>query len=254
VSTFQETVANLETAGFDNPSVGGLYKKLVEGLQLPIDATSIELSNGKQGIIDLFLSQNYGKAGYYINAAKAFQYGDNLLIDANGNYYYSAIDTTKQIIKQAAFDWNKSLNYLSLKVGTTDATGNVTALSQPQLAAFVGYMDNYLVAGVPVNIISKNPNTIKYTANLSYYSTFDLTTIQTQVAQAISNFQTNFTYNGLFYTNDFSDYIKNNVAGVRDFFIANITYDNVAFSGQVFLSSGTFQISPSSTINYIPVL
>jgi len=254
MSTYQQTIANLESNGFENPSVGGLYKKMIESIQLNVDATAIELSNGKQGIIDLFLSQNYGKSGYYVNNAKAFQYGDNLLIDTNGNYYYATIDTTKQIIKQAAFDWHKSLNYLSLKVGTTDATGNVIALSQLQFSAFIGYMDNFLTAGVPVNIISKNPNIILYNANLSYYSTFDLSTLQKQYNQAVKDFQVNFSYNGLFYTNDFSDYIKANVAGVRDFFITSILCDNVAFSGQISLTSGTFQLSASSKVTYNSVL
>jgi hypothetical protein len=253
MSTYQETVANLENNGFDNPSVGGMYKVFTDAIQLNVDAAATEIANGKQGIINLFLAQNYGKGGYYVNAAKAFQYGDNLLIDANGNYYYDTIDTTKQIISQAAFQWDKTQNYLSLKVGTTDSTGNVIALSAAQYTAFVGYMDNYLIAGVPVNIISKNPNIITYTANLSYYSTFDLLTLQTQLAQAIKNFQINFTYNGLFYINDFSDYIKANVAGVRDFFISNITCDGVAFSGDISLTSGTFQISASSTNTFIPV-
>ena len=254
MSTYQQTIANLESSGFENPSVGGLYKKMIEAIQSNVDAANIELANGKQGIIDLFLSQNYGRSGYYINIAKAFQYGDNLLIDSNGNYYYATIDTTKQIIKQASFEWNKSLNYLSLKIGTTDATGNVIALSQLQLSAFVGYMDNFLVAGVPINIISKNPNIIAYTATLSYYSTFDLSTLKTQFAQAVKDFQINFSYNGLFYTNDFSNYIKANVAGVRDFFISNITCDNVAFSGQISLTSGTFQLAATSSITYNSVL
>jgi hypothetical protein len=246
----QDTIANLEAAGLDNPSIGGIYKVMAEAIQIPVDTISQELSNASQGLVDLFLAQNYGKSGYYITVAKAFQYGDSLSIDSNGNFYYPVIDTTKQIIKQAAMQWDRTTNFLSLKVATKDPTGAVIALSSAQLAAFVSYMQNFLIEGIPVNIVSLSPNVITFNASLTYYSTYDLPTLKAAYSAALLNFQNNFTYNGTFYQNDFSDYIKANVAGVRDFFLNSLQMDGAAFSGSINLPSGTFTLNIGSVTNY----
>jgi hypothetical protein len=83
-----------------------------------------------------------------------------------------------------------------------------------------------------------------------YNSTYDLPTLQTNFAAAQKAFQNNFVYNGIFYGNDFSQYIKTNVPGVRDFILNNTQMDGVPFSGKVYLPAGTFSLSIYSTTIY----
>jgi hypothetical protein len=249
-----DTIANLMALGFDNPSIGGIYKQVATVIQAVVDTIAAEIADNVTLFTNLITQKTYGKGGYYVIQAKAFQFGDNLLINTtDGTFYYQTIDTTKQIITQASYFWDKTINYQSLKVATQDTGGNTIALQPNQLAAFVSYMNNFILAGIPLQILSLPPNVIIYTATLTYYSTYDLSTLQTNFAAAQKAFQNNFTFNGVFYQNDFTDYIKANVPGVRDFFLNTTTIDGVPFVGETTLQSGVFSISNTSSITYVSI-
>ena len=248
-TTQQQINSNLIALGFSNPSQAGIFNKIAEGLGIIVDNTLTEFANTQNTIVATITNKNYGKAGYYTAYALAFQYGDSLAIDSNGNYYYPTIDTTVQIIKQAAFTASSGGD-LFLKVATTDTTGNTIALSLAQYTAFVSYMKNFEIAGLPVNYISVPPNSLYFVANCTYYSSFDFTTLQNNVNTYLTLFMNSFTFNGTFYVTDLADYIKTNVPGVRDFYIGQTQIDSVPFTGNTILTAGYFNYNTSNVINY----
>jgi hypothetical protein len=241
--------SNLIALGFSNPSQTGIFAKTSEALGNVIDTTLTEFTNTQNTITATITAKNYGKAGYYEAYALAFQYGDSLSIDANGNYYYATIDTTKQIIKQAAF-YATDNGDLFLKVASADITGVTIPLTLSQYNAFVSYMKIFEIAGLPVNYISTIPNILFFVANCTYYTSFDYTTLTANIQTYLTLFMNSFAFNGIFYIDDLSNYIKTNVAGVRDFFISQTLLDNDPFSGSVNLSSGYFNYSSSNSITY----
>ena len=257
MSTQDTIIANLTALGLNNPSSAALINKIAEGLGTVVDNTLTEFGNSESSILGIINNQRYGKSGYYTAAALAFQYGDNLTQDANGNPVYPVIDTTKQIISQAAFVEliNEGSSTLFLKVACLDTSGNTVALSIPQLAAFTSYFLNFEIPGIPVTIISIAANVLNFTAQASYYATYDLPTLQANINAALTTFRQSFTFNGTFFSGDLQEYIKSNVPGVRDFFLSNTLIDSTPFNGSVTLTSGYFNYIATilSNITYLAV-
>lgn len=257
MSTQGQINANLTALGFDNASMVGLGNKIAEAIGLVIDNTLTEIGNSETRITAAITSKNYGKASYYEAAAKAFQMGDDLLIDTDTqDYYYAVVDATKQIIAQASFKSITSGNQatLYLKIAAVDSvTGNLIPLTVPQLAAFTNYFVNYELPGLPVNIISAAGNLLRYTANATYYATYDFSTLQTNLQNALTTFRQTFSFNGEFFAGDLQDYIKQNVPGIRDFYVYNTTIDGVPFAGSQDLTSGYFNYADGNIINYTAI-
>lgn len=238
-STYDNIKNNLAALGLNNPSAAAIENKIAEAVSFSIDNTITEINNSQQSILDIINGQRYGKPGYYVAKAKYFQYGDNLVIDpATLDYIYEVIDTTKQIVSQAAFE---DLNaQLFLKVATVNLSGNLIPLSNTQLGAFKSYFSNFEIPGLPVSIISGVGNVLSFYTAITYYSTYDLPTLKTNLANAMNEFKKTFEFNGVFYTGDLEAYIRKNVPGIRDCYISNTLIDGSVFSGSTVLASGYF--------------
>ncbi len=244
---------NLAILGFDNTSAVAITTKIADAIAPIIDNTITEINNSETIIKDLLISQyGYLKSAYYTSSALAFQYGDNLVINTAVNpvtgapylnLIYPVIDTTKQIIKQAAFQSVAAgnSNQLFIKVATIDTiTGLLIPLSTPQLNSFTAYMDNFEAPGLPLNIINQAGNILNFNAICSYYAAYNLTTIQTGILNALISFQDTFIFNGEFFTGELQTYIQQQVPGIRDIYIYNTTLDGIPFAGSINLSSGYF--------------
>lgn len=254
MATFDTILANLVAMGFDNPSDAAIYKKIAEAFGVVIDSTITEINNSETNIFNIINTQRYGKSGYYTGKALAFQYGDDLITDpVTLDYIYAVIDTTKQIVKQAAFEDISS--QLFLKIATIDAiSGLLIPLTTAQYNAFVNYFTVFEVPGLPVTFINLPANILYFNAICTYYATYDLPTLQTNFATALNTFRNSFTFNGVFYDGDLEQYIKNNVPGIRDFFINNTLIDSAPFNGSISLPSGYFNYvnNITSLITYSP--
>ena len=246
--TTDEISANLIELGFTNTSALALYNKIAQSIGIVIDNTITEMANSEANILADITSKNYGKAGYYTAAALAFQLGYNLSQDAYGNPVYTVIDTTAQIISQAAFE-NLNGN-LFLKVATLNAgTGLLQALTNAELIAFQNYFVSFEIPGLPVTIISLPPNILNFTAAATVYATYDFTLLQANLLAALTAFQNSFAFDGIFYTDDLSSYLKTNVPGIRDFYISNTTIDGASFSGSIGLQAGYFDFMTNIIAN-----
>jgi hypothetical protein len=236
--------ANLLSLGMNNPSQLSTANEIANGIGIVIDETIQEMTNSENNILNIINTQRYGKSGYYTSIAKQFQYGYNLSVDpVTLAPYYAVIDPTAQIVSQAAFEELASGNssQLFLKIATLNTlTNQLQALSTPQLAGFNNYFINFEIPGVPVTVISADPNQVNFLGTATYFATYDLSVLTTNLQNALLAFRNSFAFNGEFFSGDLQDYIKTNVPGIRDFYIYNTMIDNVPFSGSQSLSSGYF--------------
>lgn len=261
-SSIDTILGNLQSLGFSNPSVTSIEGQIAIAIGQIDDIIIAEIANSESIITNLLISQQgYGKALYYTGTALAFQYGDNLEINTNINpvtgapylnLYYPTIDTTKQIISQAAF---QSAG-LFLKVATTGISGGLAPLTAPQLAAFEAYMLNFEILGLPLNILSLPGNVLNFVSTATYISSYDLPTLQANLLTALNTFQTTFPYNGEFYVTDLENYIQTNVPGMRSYFVSGTTLDGIDFADYSSLNSGYFNYDNNAFLNisYNPVV
>jgi len=227
----------------DSQSVSAFVTKLTEAIGKAIDNTEAEFVNTETIITQTITNKNYGHDEYYTDNALAYQEGDDLSKDSFGNFYYAVIDSSKQIIAQAAFEaiTTGSSTALVLKVATLNqSTGLLEALTLSQLTAFKSYFLNFEIPGLPISIISNDANVIDFNAAITYDKAYDLTTIQNNVASALLNFRDNFTFNGKFYNYYLENYLVSNVPGVKAVYLSGTTIDGVGFSGYTSLSAGYF--------------
>ena len=240
-----------------NKSVTALYKKLAEALSITIDDTIAELSNTEDIINANIANKNYGKAGYYVAAALAYEDGVDMVIDpVTLDWVYDPVDTSLQTITQAAFDERG----LILKVAYTDpGTGLLAALPNAVLGRFRDYFNTsglggFGIPGINISIVSLSPNIFNASSFvISYYGSYSLSNVQADVLAALNTFRDSFQYNGKLYILDLMDYLKTNVPGIRDIAITTPEIDGVPFAGNTVLSSGYFNWDPALTITYTAI-
>jgi len=240
-----------------------LYSNIASANATVINITIQELNNTKTIISNTIGTQRYGRSGYYIQKAKAFQFGDDLIPAAAPNldpvYEIISDDPAVLIIKQASFEIQNisGINTGVLKVASADNTGELiplTGTGQPtstpeQLIPFTNYFEQFEIPNIPVQIVSAAANTLAYTLDVIYSKTYDLTEIQTNVEAAELAFKTNFVFNGFFFINQLTKYITDNVPGVITCDLLNVALDGTGLAGVV-INGITFEDATALTAGY----
>lgn len=265
---FNQIIGYLKTtlSQLTNTSAASVYQRMVVAFSSVVNTVLTEIKN-TASLIEEYIEQNrFGSSQYYIKAARAFQYGDSLQFDEYYKPYYAQIDTSKQIVAQAALDILEStikiggqdylIQTLTLKVARRDEFGQLAKLNSNQLQAFQVYMQNFLVPGIPISIKSLDANTIKFSSMVCTYSPeFDLSTIQSEVQAAMIAFRDQSSFNGTFYTNHLEQYVRSNVVGVIDFWLdgAQIKIDDEwqSFDQKVVMPAGYFNYEDDYKIDYV---
>ena len=258
-SVFNTVLQNIQNAtSFTSTSLVAIYRQIAQGITITCDAIIAEIQSSITIITNILGTQRYGTTFYYINIALAYQDSVPLSINEMGQYYYTSITNGALIITKAAFQVLSSGSYevLILKIATTDGqTDRLIALTNDQLSAFISYFNLYKLPGIVVNIVSLNANILNFNAQIYYNASYDLTTIKSNIAAALTTFKNNFTFNGMFYDTDISSYIIQNVAGIRSFYLTGTSIDGNTFTGSTILSSGYFEYSTNitNTFTYISI-
>lgn len=141
---------------------------------------------------------------WYVNKAKAYQYGDPLIPDTD---QYAAINAAHLVVNYAAA--TEVNNGLRVKVATLSG-GVLAPLSGPQLAGLIAYLKLVRDACVRLQVTSNVPD--RFAANLNiYYDALVLDgtgarldgTSATPVQDAVTAFLDSLPFNGLFVLNYF---------------------------------------------------
>ncbi len=170
-------------------------------------------------------TKQLGSLSWYALKALEFQFGDNLLIQSPGVFYYAAVDATKQVVKVAAVsesvDGDTGAVTLVIKVATI--VSNVLAkLPDDQKLGFADYMRVRKIAGTKLLIVSQDPDVIKYAVDIIYNPEFAEANVQAGILAALDLFRTTYGFDPTFYKSTFEGIIKS-VPGVVALAVTTLT-------------------------------
>ncbi|HLO38378.1 MAG TPA: hypothetical protein VK173_07810 [Lacibacter sp.] len=151
---------------------------------------------------------------WYAEKARAFQYGYNLVDDAD-YYDNTGIDDAtieaSQVVAYAAVVEQER----GLRIKVARDTGDLAALTSPQLTAFIEYMKRVKDAGVRLNITSTAADGLKLTLEI-YYNPLVLNSTGARldgagaepVQDAVKNYLKNLPFNGVFVLQSLIDQLQ----------------------------------------------
>ena len=137
-------------------SLFALFADVVADFELTFDDFTATLDS-------LLESKQVHNSQWWRRTSLAFQLGDALEVQANGNLAYPQINVDNQIIKRAAVITG-SLGTLELKVAKLD-TDNTTPipLTTAEVSAFEGYINDIGPAGIVVTVTSQDGDEVQGT-------------------------------------------------------------------------------------------
>lgn len=200
-----------------------------------------------------------GTDEWYIKQALAFQYGYSLQ-KINGVWTYATTDVSAQVVKLAAIT-DDGTGGSVLKLANI-VSGVKSALTSTQLASFNSYLNKYRFAGSKIIAQSLAADLLNLQYDAYYDGTLDPTTVLNNLISATENYLDNIPFNtddhvalnGIFNVNDFIEFLKKNVAGIKDIYLT--TFDAKPDGGsygpvtrEYQSSAGYMEIDPAFPLN-----
>lgn len=147
-------------------------------------------------------NERYGRKGWYEKTAKAFQYqdgdGTDYELDTDTGMY-DVGDEEAQIVKHASAISGNGFG-VTLKVAK-ESDGGLAPLSADEKTAFETYINRLKPAGVPVTVISRNPDRLAMNMAVWYDPLiFSASTAIQKVKETISDYLKSIEFNGEFVT------------------------------------------------------
>ena len=108
---------------------------------------------------------------WYVTKAKAYQHGDELPQDGNGqpnSDKYARIDETKQLIRYAVAQEVNNTVLLKVAKYTSKDNKTPTKLSDEEITGFKYYLSQIKDAGVPVAVVSNAPDDMVVSLKIAY--------------------------------------------------------------------------------------
>ena len=164
---------------------------------------------------------------WYFDKAKAFQYGDALVLNPRTfGYEYAKIDTSKQRVKYVAVrDRGASIEMLV----SDDKNGKPTPLSDEVLTAFKHYINAIKIAGVVINVRTRKADELSIAVKVVVdplkinRTGVDIASSEKVVEHAIENYLADIVYGGTFNKTKLVDAIQR-VDGVVDVVLGTCKY------------------------------
>ena len=164
---------------------------------------------------------------WYFDKAKAFQYGDALVLNPRTfGYEYAKIDTSKQRVKYVAVrDRGASIEMLV----STEQNGKPTPLSDEILTAFKHYINAIKIAGVVINVRTRKADELSIAVKVVVdplkinRQGVDIASSEKVVEHAIENYLADIVYGGTFNKTKLVDAIQR-VDGVLDVVLGTCKY------------------------------
>lgn len=153
----------------------------------------------------------YGRKGWYEKTAKAFQYQDGvdyeLDIDTGRYEVEEGEESPCRIVKHASAEANNGFG-VKLKVAKGE-TGELSPLDTDELTAFETYINRLKPAGVPVEVISGNPDKLAVKMAVWYDPlVFSAATALQKVKETVSGYLKSLEFNGEFVTMTMVDWLQ----------------------------------------------
>lgn len=164
---------------------------------------------------------------WYFDKAKAFQYGDALVLNPRTfGYEYAKVDSSKQRVKYVAVrDRGASIEMLV----STEQDGKPTPLSDEVLTAFKHYINAIKIAGVVINVRTRKADELSIAVKVVVdplkinRQGVDIASSEKVVENAIENYLAGIVYGGTFNKTKLVDAIQR-VDGVVDVVLGTCKY------------------------------
>ena len=164
---------------------------------------------------------------WYFDKAKAFQYGDALVLNPRTfGYEYAKIDTSKQLVKYVAVrDRGASIEMLV----SAEQDGKPTPLQDDFLTAFKHYINAIKIAGVVINVRTRKADELSIAVKVVVdplkinRQGVDIASSEKVVEHAIENYLADIVYGGTFNKTKLVDAIQR-VDGVVDVVLGTCKY------------------------------
>ena len=164
---------------------------------------------------------------WYFDKAKAFQYGDALVLNPRTfGYEYAKVDTSKQLVKYVAVrDRGASIEMLV----SEGPNGKPIPLSNEVLTAFKHYINAIKIAGVVINVRTRKADELTIAVKVVVdplkinRQGVDIASSEKVVEHAIENYLADIVYGGTFNKTKLVDAIQR-VDGVVDVVLGTCKY------------------------------
>lgn len=197
---------------------------------------------------------------WYFDKAKAFQYGDALVLNPRTfGYEYAKVDTSKQRVKYVAVrDRGASIEMLV----STEQNGKPTPLSDEVLTAFKHYINAIKIAGVVINVRTRKADELSIAVKVVVdplkinRQGVDIASSEKVVEHAIENYLADIVYGGTFNKTKLVDAIQR-VDGVVDVVLgvckykAGDEFKEIAGNNYTAVGGSFIAVGLDKTIEYV---
>lgn len=197
---------------------------------------------------------------WYFDKAKAFQYGDALVLNPRTfAYEYAKVDTSKQRVKYVAVrDRGASIEMLV----STEQNGKPTPLSDEVLTAFKHYINAIKIAGVVINVRTRKADELSIAVKVVVdplkinRQGVDIASSEKVVEHAIENYLADIVYGGTFNKTKLVDAIQR-VDGVVDVVLgvckykAGDEFKEIAGNNYTAVGGSFIAVGLDKTIEYV---
>ena len=145
-----------------------------------------------------------GTVRWYAEMCYRYQEGHELLFDDNtAMLYYEQNDPDAQIIKAVAIRENE--NKLTVKVATQNEENKTVPLNQEELYNFTAYIDSIKFAGMGVNVVSTNEDSLRYNLDVYFEPSVPTTIVRSNIQEALEQFKSSLGFDSMIYKQRFID-------------------------------------------------
>ena len=197
---------------------------------------------------------------WYFDKAKAFQYGDALVLNPRTfGYEYAKVDTSKQLVKYVAVrDRGASIEMLV----SAEQDGKPTPLLDDILTAFKHYINAIKIAGVVINVRTRKADELSIAVKVVVdplkinRQGVDIASSEKVVEHAIENYLADIVYGGTFNKTKLVDAIQR-VDGVVDVVLgvckykAGDEYKEIAGNNYTAVGGSFIAVGLDKTIEYV---
>lgn len=197
---------------------------------------------------------------WYFDKAKAFQYGDALVLNPRTfAYEYAKVDTSKQRVKYVAVrDRGASIEMLV----SAEQDGKPTPLSDEVLTAFKHYINAIKIAGVVINVRTRKADELTIAVKVVVdplkinRQGVDIASSEKVVEHAIENYLADIVYGGTFNKTKLVDAIQR-VDGVVDVVLgvckykAGDEFKEIAGNNYTAVGGSFIAVGLDKTIEYV---
>lgn len=197
---------------------------------------------------------------WYFDKAKAFQYGDALVLNPlTFGYEYAKVDTSKQLVKYVAVrDRGASIEMLV----SAEQDGKPTPLQDDFLTAFKHYINAIKIAGVVINVRTRKADELSIAVKVVVdplkinRQGVDIASSEKVVEHAIENYLADIVYGGTFNKTKLVDAIQR-VDGVVDVALgvckykAGDEYKEIAGNNYTAVGGSFIAVGLDKTIEYV---